>query len=416
MQKFDLKAFFMELLPPSIAKRVDASYSRPEKGNMVASFIRLIVFILTVQYFVVRPYMVPTGSMKNTIMENDFLLVNRFVYGLRTPDNISIPFTDKYFVRNVEPIRFTPEFREVKSNDVVVFRADHEEPPVEYVKRCVAAAGDSISMVDGKIYINGELFRNSDNSILPSSYLLELDSNEVSATRFRLASGMLQGSTFNQGLIRAVDFPTQKSATEIFRDLVNTSLTFTATLKKDLLDDVELRRFLLNRIEEAIAYRASGRAHVGEESYETALLDATKMYQSGRYFAGIQNLYNFGTIYIPKEGDVLRFDEHHFDVISNVVFYDGHTLDVKDGIYYINGEAASEYTVEQDYYFFIGDNRTGSLDSRQWGMIPRKYISGAPMFIYFSVHQDAWRNQPLWSAIFRTFKYINGDRIGKMIL
>jgi signal peptidase I len=406
----------METLPPSIAKRIDASYQRPEKGNMIASLIRLIVFILSVQYLVVRPYMVPTGSMKNTIMENDFLLVNRFIYGLRTPDNISIPFTDTYFVRNLEPVRFTPELREIKSNDIVVFRADHEQPPVEYVKRAVAAAGDTIRMSKGQIYVNNHPFRDSENSIQPTALDIENDSIYGIRSRERAVQEIVFGGGFNFGIMRSSDFPIGKATREIARDILDSSLGFTATLKHDLIKNAELYKLLLNAIDVGKSRRRSGQERLFDQTYEESLLDATKMYMATRYFANIQNPHDFSAIYIPKKGDVLKFTEHHFDLLSNVVFYDGHVLDFNGETLTVDGVETTEYTVEQDYYFFIGDNRTGSLDSRAWGVVPRKYITGAPILIYFSVHQDAWKDQDLINAIFRTFKYINFDRIGQMLL
>jgi len=57
----------------------------------------------------------------------------------------------------------------------------------------------------------------------------------------------------------------------------------------------------------------------------------------------------------------------------------------------------SEYTVEQNYYWAMGDNRDDSLDSRYWGFVPQNNILGEALFAYFSLDFDTWR--PRWDRI-----------------
>ena len=63
----------------------------------VKAIIYIILSVLLIKVTVLEAYIVPTGSMENTIMTGDFLIGTRFVYGLRTPDWIGIPYTDKGF-------------------------------------------------------------------------------------------------------------------------------------------------------------------------------------------------------------------------------------------------------------------------------------------------------------------------------
>ena len=128
-----LKNFFIELLPLWLARKIIKGYARPEKENAIASFIRSIVFILIFGFLCVRAYVVPTGSMKSTINEFDFLLVNRFVYGIKTPNQVGFPMTSSYWVRSIATYQITPAFKSPAAGDILVFRADHEEPPLEYV-------------------------------------------------------------------------------------------------------------------------------------------------------------------------------------------------------------------------------------------------------------------------------------------
>lgn len=413
------KDFLLEIIPESIARRIRPGYQRPVKGNVAASIIRLIIFILTVQYFIVRPYMVPTGSMKRTIEEYDLLLVNRFIYGIRTPDNLSIPFTNYYFVRNIEPVRFTPELRSINSGDVIVFRADHEEPPVEYVKRCVAVAGQTVEMQDGVIYINGEAFENAPAAI--TSVPRSGSKIDAQITRSALAYNMFnRQEAFSNGIRYADDFDPNRSNQQIIQDLMRVSLQFTATFKHDYETDPQFRANLNASITEARNWRQinQGRFQTSGETYEFALFDGLKAYFASRQFAHItEDTFEFDPIRVPKKGDILNVDSVHFDILSNVVYYDGHTMDIVGGQIFIDGEKVNSYTVEQDYYFVIGDNRGGSLDSRAWGFVPRKYISGSPILIYFSIDESGWSaSKSFIGNFFSTFRNIRLDRIGQMVL
>ncbi|MFO7446812.1 MAG: signal peptidase I [Ignavibacteriaceae bacterium] len=112
-------------------------------------------FIIT---FVVQNTRIPTGSMEDTILVGDFVLVNKFIYGSSSPKYI--PFTE------IELPYFTlPAFKEPKHGDIVVFEypGDRDqlhatELGVNYVKRCIGLPGDTIRIIDKVIYVNGKQF------------------------------------------------------------------------------------------------------------------------------------------------------------------------------------------------------------------------------------------------------------------
>jgi len=102
------------------------------------SFFPVIVAVLLLRSFVVEPFRIPSGSMMPTLLAGDFILVNKFSYGLR------LPVVDKKFLGNGSPQR----------GDVVVFRYP-EDPSVAYIKRIVGLPGDRLSYVDKVLYVNG---------------------------------------------------------------------------------------------------------------------------------------------------------------------------------------------------------------------------------------------------------------------
>lgn len=113
----------------------------------------LILIIFAFRWSVVSPYHVPTASMEPTIKVGDRLLAYKLAYDLK------IPFTNVVAAAWGKPRR----------GDIIVFRYP-KDPDIDYVKRVIAVAGDSVQMIDDIIYINGEpqerLDHNFDRSIL----------------------------------------------------------------------------------------------------------------------------------------------------------------------------------------------------------------------------------------------------------
>ncbi len=127
-----------------------------EYAEMILITILVAFFLRT---FVVEAYRIPTGSMENTLLVGDFILVNKLLYGSTTPK--SIPFTN-ISVPHVKLPRLAAPAR----GDVIVFEFPgerdeiHPRRVVNYVKRCVAVPGDTIEIVDKVFYVNGQRFPN----------------------------------------------------------------------------------------------------------------------------------------------------------------------------------------------------------------------------------------------------------------
>ena len=115
------------------------------------AIVFIVLTVLLVKVTVLEAYIVPTGSMENTIMTGDFLIGSRFVFGMRTPDWIGIPYTDIGFF--IPYIKF-PEFKIPTTGDVLIFKYPRDKY-VKYVKRCVAGPGDTLLVQEKKLYVNG---------------------------------------------------------------------------------------------------------------------------------------------------------------------------------------------------------------------------------------------------------------------
>lgn len=112
-------------------------------------------FIIT---FIIQNTRIPTGSMEDTILVGDFVIVNKFIYGSSSPRYI--PFTQ------IELPYFTlPAFKDPRAGDVVVFEypGDRDqlipfEKGINYVKRCIGLPGDTIEIIDKVVFVNGKEF------------------------------------------------------------------------------------------------------------------------------------------------------------------------------------------------------------------------------------------------------------------
>ena len=136
------------------------------------SFFIALGIALMIRALVIYPFRIPTGSMENSLLVGDFLLANKFVYGIRSPDWIGIPYTKIGFKI---PFFRTPGFREPKQGDVVIFKYPRDEM-LNYIKRCVAVSGDTIQIKEKVTTVNGKIFSNPprskfiDSRIYPSHY------------------------------------------------------------------------------------------------------------------------------------------------------------------------------------------------------------------------------------------------------
>lgn len=145
--------------------------SKQKPKSALREWVELIVSVVVIVFFirlaVVEAFRIPTGSMEDTLLVGDFLLVNKFVYGIRSPDWIGIPFTKAGFF--IPFFRF-PSFSEPKSGDIVVFRYPLDKN-LSYIKRCIATEGQTVEIRDKKVYVDGVIFENPPNSKFTSEII-----------------------------------------------------------------------------------------------------------------------------------------------------------------------------------------------------------------------------------------------------
>lgn len=125
-----------------------------KKSELIQAIIIALFAALVLRQFVIASYKVPTGSMEDTVLIGDFMFVNKFVYGARTPDWIGVPFTRTGF--NIPWFRF-PAITDPKQYDIIVFKYP-VDPFLDYIKRCIAVGGQTLEIKNKVVYVNGERF------------------------------------------------------------------------------------------------------------------------------------------------------------------------------------------------------------------------------------------------------------------
>jgi|TARA_B110000305_G_scaffold239575_1_gene307750 signal peptidase I len=365
-------------------------------GEWVSSIAFAIIAATIVHTYVMRPYTIPTSSLEKSLLVGDYLFVSKFHYGARTPMtpiampmvHDSIPMTKKRsFLNSIQlPYMRLPGLQKIKRNEIVVFNwpADSLKwmwndnsgkftyKPIDkktnYVKRCIAIAGDSMQIINGDIFINGEL------SVMPvrakPQYYHDVILNEgqrISGKSLHERYGVREGFSTNNG---------------------NYNLNLTDK-EAALLRKNPSVKSIIKRIESIGRYDR-------------------RVFPHDAQYPWTQD--NYGPIYIPKKGETVELNHKSIPFYKHLIKeYEHHENVTFNGDeVYINGLKVTNYTFKQDYYFMMGDNRQASLDARFWGFTPFDHVVGKPVFIWFSweTNAEGIKNKIRWDRLFTT---VHGD-------
>lgn len=184
---------------PETKKKKDSGW----RGLLMALLVALIIRALFIEAF-----RIPTGSMKNTLLVGDYLFVNKLSYYLRSPKYI--PFTTTEI-----PFLSIP-LGDVDRGDVVVFEypGDRDlivprEKKINYIKRCVAIAGDTVMIRNKQVFVNGQPMENPEGMRYTDR---AIDSADVQPKIFP------RGSNWNQDWFGPVRIPKKGDKITVTRD------------------------------------------------------------------------------------------------------------------------------------------------------------------------------------------------------
>jgi len=154
----------------------EASAKEPYLVELSRSFFPVLAIVLVLRSFLVEPFQIPSGSMLPTLEVGDFILVNKFAYGLRLP----VAGTKVLAVDDPE------------RGDVMVFRYP-DDGTTNYIKRVIGIPGDRIRYQDQQLFLNGKQVETELVALLPPMELLREQLGEtdhmIYRTRGRASNG-----------------------------------------------------------------------------------------------------------------------------------------------------------------------------------------------------------------------------------
>ncbi len=386
----------------------DALRAKSLLYNTIYGWIDAVVWATVVAHlvhlFIFQLYVVPTSSMEKTILCGDYLYVSKLSYGPQVPNTpVAMPF-----VFNTMPFSTANSYSEcvqwdyhrlrgrgeVEREDVVVFNfpegdtlllenqaanyydvlAEYQKAlgakegrrrlysdftiisrPVDkrenYIKRCVAVAGDTLQIVNNELFVNSTpqphcADRQLNYRVVSNAPLSEFALSNLEITEYQLVG---------------------QSEEEYF---------YILTMRASTAEKVRKFKSVVS-------------AEVDSEPYNYIFPHSDK-------YAWTQN--DFGPLWVPKRNATVELTTENLPLYKRIIEqYEGHDLRVEGDKIFIDGVEATTYTFAMNYYFMMGDNRHNSADSRFWGFVPEDHIVGKALFKIFSKGEGGIR----WSRMFK---------------
>lgn len=372
---------------PEFRTKFKTALKKTQTREWADAIIFAVIAATLIRTLFIEAYVIPSASMESSLLIGDYLFVSKVNYGARLPMTpVAFPFahhtmplinTKAYWDGIELPYYRLPGLSDVKKGDVVVFNypMDADSPyfrPVDkrenYIKRCQGTPGDTLSVVNAQVFINGK------TAITPPqgemTYTVKTDGNELNpqiATDLHLSD--LQSLTNTEFVTN-----TTKESAKALRGYSNIKSVTPRITSRGASDP-------LNAV------------------YPAAFANPVLTPKIPDYK---WNVDNFGPIVVPKKGLTIKLDSLTYPLYARCIsVYEGNKVEVSGGNILINGQKADSYTFKLNYYFMMGDNRHNSEDSRFWGFVPEDHIVGKALFIWMSIDDNAsFIHKIRWSRLF----------------
>ena len=411
-------------------------------GEWISALIFAITAATLVHNYFIQPYIIPTGSLEKTLLIGDFLFVSKFHYGARAPmtavafpmvhDTLPIVKSKSYLDFPQLPYFRLPGFQKVARNEIVVFswpadtvrqffvKEKGVRKPIDkksnYVKRCVGIPGDTLSIVDGFVHINGE------RSILPeraktqyvhTAYSAKgISGRKLLAEKFKDFSRKYRIDNINNQSYQAIlpyiygIYSNERDNFVVISPARGIPDEVARKLRLKMSEILEPQKELLLTIAEADRIKKVMGLDSIVRQVNRSKTPNTSFFPNHLPYDWNED--NFGPIVLPKAGTSVALTLQNLPLYKKIIReYEKNLLSVKDGAIFINGKETTQYSFQQDYYWMMGDNRHRSEDSRYWGFVPEDHIVGKPVLIWFSIEgiNDGIRNWSIrWDRVMTTVK------------
>ena len=333
--------------------------------EMGSALITALIFIV----YVIQAFVIPTGSMEKTLHVGDFLLGLKFMYGAPVLPNIP---------HVVETYWKFPGLVDPKRGDIVIFKYPGQSGE-NYIKRCVAVAGDTVQ-VDGKeLRVNGIL------QVAPDS------------------ARWIRGGELMDGITHFAPLYIPKKGDTL--DIKNAPLREFIYYKHLIHQEHPYKK-----ITESFDLNIDGVDYTDSVIYVNGVDPNNKIIQRLGLTNGSRIEFSKLTPQFEKlasYGDWTNY-KYYLELWQIVLKYltKGENITFPHHIY-MDGKEITTYVTKWESYFMMGDNRDNSSDSRFWGFVNRHFIKAKAGIIYFSLD----KNIPFYDI----FAKIRWNRLGKLI-
>ncbi|MBA0884783.1 signal peptidase I [Flavobacterium undicola] len=296
-------------------------------------------------------YKIPSSSMENMLYPGDVIVVNKLKYGPKLPRSpFEIPWINLAFYMNKNARARIKETwwdysrwrgtTTIKQGDIFVFNSLWNKDFI-LVKRCLGVSGDTLCIKKGEVYTNSRLF--SSPEAVKNNCIFRLKNKKMF---YKLLDSLKIEGHINY------DYKSPNWASAIF-----SKQEFEFLQKRKCIDSIKKN------------------IDVYAVSQEKLLKTTTSQW----------TLDNMGPIVIPKKGMEIQLNPDNFMLYEKIIrLFEKSIITEKNGTYFINGKRATAYKFKLNYYFMMGDNRKGTIDSRRWGFLPETNIIGKVQCILFS--------------------------------
>jgi signal peptidase I len=392
--------------------------------DWVESILFAVVVATIIKTYLAEPFRIPSASMEDEMLTGDFLVVSKMSYGAQVP---LTPLTFPFVHNSLPFTETTPSFLEwwkgpdwrlpgwtsPKSGDIIVFNfpvndtmvvdpvlkafsyydqlymivnqelsrkgidpatmsdSDFElvlgqarqaflaqyqvrAMPIDkrenFVKRCTGGPGDLFEIRSGQIYINGKPQKNPDmlahhHKVYTKQVLTEMVKTELRSFYFS-NDDALGFQTYN--------------------------------------DPIAGSFYLLNLNSKQVNYLKGLPGIDSVVQLKYPLENNLQIWPNHPSFN--HSVDQMGPFLIPAKGTNIALNRENLILYGRIIrAYEKVDLEIRKGEAFIDGQKVNEYTFRQNYYWAMGDNRHGSLDSRFWGPVPEDHIKGTPWIVVFSL-------------------------------